>query len=385
MRKLAIITTHPIQYNAPVFKMLSERGNITAKVFYTWGEQVTKRKFDPGFNKVVEWDIPLLEGYDYEFVENKSNKPGSDHYWGIQNPGLIHLINEWKADAILVIGWNFASHLKVLRHFKNNKTILFRGDSVSLREMGFLKSIVRKALLKFVYSHVDYALFVGKNNYNYYIEAGLQPNQLIKALHAIDNDRFSESAEQSKKLIRNQVGISDDQFVFLYAGKFESIKNPEIILEAFKKFNGIDDASLLMVGNGPLENKLKEQAQSLRNVHFLDFQNQKQMPAVYAAGDTLILSSRSETWGLAVNEAMACGVPSIISDTCGCAVDLIIEGKTGYVFQEGNVESLYEKMMTSYSARYKKSDIVNSCKEHINQFRFEGICQAIESVVSNVR
>ncbi len=89
MKRLAIITTHPIQYNAPLFKLLSKRNNISIKVFYTWGEAVLQKKYDPGFGKTIEWDIPLLEGYEYTFVENTAKKPGSHHFSGIDNPRLI--------------------------------------------------------------------------------------------------------------------------------------------------------------------------------------------------------------------------------------------------------------------------------------------------------
>src|ERR1700743_166628 len=101
MRKLAIITTHPIQYYAPVFKLLQQRGQIAIKVFYTWGGQ-SVQKHDPGFNKAIQWDIPLLEGYDYKWVENTSTQPGSSHFKGIINPGLIDEVKEWQPDAILV-------------------------------------------------------------------------------------------------------------------------------------------------------------------------------------------------------------------------------------------------------------------------------------------
>lgn len=65
MKRLAIITTHPIQYNAPLFKLLTQRNNITIKVFYTWGKSVLENKYDPGFKKNIEWDIPLLDGYGF--------------------------------------------------------------------------------------------------------------------------------------------------------------------------------------------------------------------------------------------------------------------------------------------------------------------------------
>ncbi|RYG43910.1 MAG: glycosyltransferase family 1 protein, partial [Chitinophagaceae bacterium] len=82
MKRLAIVVTHPIQYYAPVFQALTASKQVELKVFYTWGEGSVK-KFDPDFKKVIEWDIPLLEGYAYEFLTNKSSDPGTHHFRGI--------------------------------------------------------------------------------------------------------------------------------------------------------------------------------------------------------------------------------------------------------------------------------------------------------------
>src|ERR1022692_4201496 len=128
MRRLAVITTHPVQYNAPLFELLHKHGKVAVKVFYTWGEEVLEKKFDPGFGKIVQWDIPLLNGYDYEFLENTAKEKGSHHFNGIVNPTIIRDIQLWKPDAVLVYGWKFRSHLKVMRYFKNKVPVWFRGD-----------------------------------------------------------------------------------------------------------------------------------------------------------------------------------------------------------------------------------------------------------------
>ena len=75
--KLAIVTTHPIQYNAPWFRLLAKEPGVEIKVFYTWEQSKNNDKYDPGFGRMVEWDIPLLEGYEYTFVKNTSTSPGS--------------------------------------------------------------------------------------------------------------------------------------------------------------------------------------------------------------------------------------------------------------------------------------------------------------------
>ena len=95
-----------------------------------------------------------------------------------------------------------------------------------------------------------------------------------------------------------------------------------------------------MVGNGPLEPELRRQAAGAPNIFFAPFQNQTQMPRTYAAADLLVLPSESESWGLAVNEAMCLGLPIIVSHHVGCAQDLVHSGRNGLVFPAGDVEAL---------------------------------------------
>ena len=121
MIRLAIIVSHPIQYYSPLFACLSKSEYLKIKVFYSFDPSVIT--YDYGFKKNIEWDIPLLEDYDYLFVKNISKKPGSHHYFGLDNPQLIHEIEGWNPDALLVYGWKYKSHLHVLKHFKKKKPI----------------------------------------------------------------------------------------------------------------------------------------------------------------------------------------------------------------------------------------------------------------------
>ena len=174
MKKLAIITTHPIQYNAPLFRLLTERNEIDIKVFYTWSQSAAGKKFDPGFGQDIEWDIPLLEGYEYTFVNNISTAPGSHHYKGINNPTLIKEIKEWGANSLLVYGWNFKSHLTAIRFFSKKIPVFFRGDSTLLDEKKGLKKIIRRFFLKYVYSHIYTAFYTGSANKAYFKAMGLK-------------------------------------------------------------------------------------------------------------------------------------------------------------------------------------------------------------------
>jgi glycosyltransferase involved in cell wall biosynthesis len=354
LKKLAILTTHPIQYYAPVFRMLSERKNIEIKVFYSWGETSLK-KYDPGFGRVIEWDIPLLDGYEYEFLENSSTDPGTHHFYGILNPRIKQQIEVWKPDTVLVIGWNYHSHLRALRHFHGRLPVLFRGDSNLLDEVPGWKKIARRLALTWVYRYVDIALYTGSANKQYFVAHGLKENQLIFAPHAVENERFTdnETRRYAERALswRREIGFSDEDIVLLFAGKLEPKKGIDLLLETFMRIDN-SKMKLLIVGSGDAESKLKATAAKDTRVHFLPFQNQTKMPVVYRLGDIFCLPSRGpgETWGLAVNEAMACSKAVLVSDRCGCAADLVKDGENGYIFQSGNPDSLSDKIRLLYTS-----------------------------------
>jgi len=380
MKKLAIITTHPIQYYSPVFKLLHQRQQIEIRVFYTWGEG-SMNKFDPGFGKTVQWDLPLLEGYPYEWVTNTSKNPGSSSFNGIVNPGLIQQIKSYGPDAILIYGWAYASHLKVLRHFKNKVPIIFRGDSNLLREQSGFKTLLRFALLKWIYTHVDHALYVGTNNKAYFKKYGLKEQQLNFAPHAIDNERFAQNRDEEAKALRDELGLNDKDILILFAGKFEDIKSPFLLLEAFQSINK-ENVHLLLVGNGALENELKLKAAGNPNIHFMVFQNQSYIPVVYQACDLFCLPSKSETWGLAINEAMVCQKAVLASDKVGSAIDLIIPGNNGAIFKESALADLVLQLNTlAGKKREELTSMGKSSRQIINDWNFEKQAQAIEKAV----
>lgn len=382
MKKLAIITSHPIQYNAPLFRLLAERKQIAINVFYTWGQAAGGNVYDPDFKKAFTWDIPLLEGYNYELIENVSPKPGADHFKGIINKHLIERIDAYEPDALLIYGWSFQSHLRVMRHYKGKVPILFRGDSTLLDEQeGFsLKKLMRRFFLRWVYLYIDKALYTGAANKAYFLKHGVAINQLLFVPHAVDNDRFADidgSYTLKAKQWRSDLGIPETTFVFLFAGKLESKKNPFVLLNAFERLNN-KDTYLLFVGNGVLEKELKEKAKHNTNVLFLDFQNQQAMPVVYRMGNVFVLPSQGpgETWGLSVNEAMASGRPVIVSNRCGCALDLI--KSNGLVFSSTRVDELAAKMKELAADLTLVSKMALASNELIRKFHFSKIAEVIE-------
>jgi len=385
MKKLAIITSHPIQYNAPWFGLLAKCATIRPLVFYTWGEAAAAAKYDPDFGRKIEWDLPLLEGYEYRFVKNVAPDAGTHHFKGIINPDLISEVEAWKPDAVLVFGWSFDSHLKCLRHFHGRIPVLFRGDSTLLDEQPGIKRLMRRLYLKWVYRHVSKALYVGKSNKDYFLAHGMKESQLVMAPHAIDNQRFGsmdarydEEAQQWK----DRLGIGKDELVLLFAGKLEPKKNPFFLLQLAKE---IDHPGLrfLVVGNGVLEEQLKAAAAGDRRFLFVGFQNQQQMPAIYRVGHIFVLPSvgPGETWGLAINEAMASGRAVIVSKKAGCAMDLVREGSNGIVIDPEDHAKCVKFLRGVLENRNLVSEMGEVSRGIIQSYSFARIVAALEETL----
>ena len=404
------------------------------KVFYTWRDAGLAR--DVRFEKTFAWDIPLMEGYDFEVVPNTSSDPGTHHRKGLINPDLVERVMAWKPDAVHVTGYNYVSHGQAIKRLSAaGIPVMFRGDSHLLDSRGpWWKWWIKKSWLSKVYSRPRGFAYVGKANRDYYRTFGVPERKLFPVPHTIDVGRFAEPNQEleAKALAwRRELGIPDDHFVFLYAAKLEPRKRPMELLEAFLAAN-IPKTTLLFVGSGELATALQDRAKasqektghgltridadgvraatptelggecsrrgipgarkapsertddgqpspaqreetgrrsdqpilntenSAHRVVFLEFQNQSVMPVIYRLGDALVLpSGHGETWGLAVNEAQACGRPSLVSDCVGCARDVIGEGENGSIFRTDNWDDCVVKMrrMAEVDWRSKRETI----------------------------
>jgi glycosyltransferase involved in cell wall biosynthesis len=326
--RLAMVVSHPIQYFAPLYQRLAQRKDIALKVFFTWhaGE---KPVTDSGFGIPVAWDIPVTQGYDYELVANTARQPGTQHFFGLRNPDLVRLVMAWRPDVVHVTGWAWQSHLLALyKLHRLGIPTLFRGDSHLLdgNTRGLRWWLKRTALTQ-IFSWPRSFLVVGTANRAYYEAFGVGADRLIDCPHAIDVERFAEpdatfAAEAAEW--RRDLGIAEDCFVLVYAGKFEPKKQPLQLMQAVATSED-RDILLVMVGGGVLEQQVGEfAARHPKRFVILPFQNQSRMPVVYRLGELFALTSaHGETWGLAVNEAMASGRGVLVSDRVGCARDLV--------------------------------------------------------------
>jgi glycosyltransferase involved in cell wall biosynthesis len=231
------------------------------------------------------------------------------------------------------------------------------------------------------------AFYVGENNKKYFLQHGLTPSKLIRAPHAIDNARFSvwnEELESDLGDWKASLDISQNDIVLLFVGKLESKKNPKFMLDLAAQLPS-PKFKFLIVGDGVPGDELKQQAKADERILFLPFQNQSKMPSVYRLGDVLVLPSPGpgETWGLAMNEAMACGIPVFGSTKCGGSIDLI-DDSCGLIFDPKDINSVVKKLNVLADNPDAFANLRAGATKKIQQFRYENIVDAVIEGLSRI-
>ena len=380
--KIGVLATHPIQYHAPLFRELARRDNVELSVYFC--HRPTPEEQGRGFDVAFEWDVDLLNGYQYGFMTNRAKHP-TQGFLGYDTPEITDIIAHERFDVFLVHGWNNkACWQAFLACWRSGTPLGVRSDSqlpkpnyntknISSRQR--LKSMVKQMVYPSFIGRFDYCLPYGQRSAEYFRHFG--GKRIATAPHFVSNGFFASQADQARihrAGARDRWGIPQDAYCFLFCGKFLDLKRPLDILAAVRKLQ--TDASkanasihLLMVGDGNIKKQTEEwsRANNLA-VSFTGFLNQMEIVKAYAVSDCLVLASDSETWGLVVNEAMACGLPAIVSDACGCVPDLIVEGVTGYTYPCGDINALALKMQQMVYGRSTTKLMQQAIMNHIARF-----------------
>jgi len=339
--RVGFLISHPIQYLTPLFRELARQCDLTV---YFAHRQTAEQQARAGFGVAFEWDIDLLSGYRSEFLTNVARQPSPDSFWGCNTPEIGRRIAQGGFDAFVVPGWALWSYWQaVIACRRQGVPVFVRGDSQLVGQRGGALRIAKGLVFATMLRSFNGFLYVGQRNRAYLRRYGAPPDRLFFSPHCIDNDAFQAGAERARSLgIANGAEAGGARRI-LFVGKLSQRKNPMDVLRAaaLVRSQGIA-VEVAFAGSGELAGDLEAFAKSAGTpVLFHGFVNQTELPAVYAAADLIVLpSSGFETWGLVINEAMACGVPAVVSDAVGCGPDLIVPDSTGATFALGEIEEL---------------------------------------------
>lgn len=362
---LAILTTHPIQYQVPLWQALVQDGRVPFEVWYLT-KHAMQVSHDREFRKSFAWDLDMAQGYPHRFLEVvPGGTPSSFWKCRLREP-LTERMRVSNVKALWVQGWQVAAYWQAVWAAKNiGAEVWLRGESNDLAPTPPWKVPIKRVILEQLFRRVDRFLYIGMANRRFYEKFGVDADRLYSAPYAVDNERFAQQAEGIRHQmleIRRQWNIPENAFCVLFCGKFISKKRPLDVVKAaelLRQDGRLRDLHILFVGSGELSPNLREAcnvrfdadtvAKTSNNqirdngkppASFAGFLNQTQISRAYVAANVLVLPSNfGETWGLVVNEAMASGLSCVISDHCGCAEDLgaILPN---IIFRCGDIEGL---------------------------------------------
>lgn len=380
MTRLAVLASHPVQYYAPLFRELVKHADL--HVFYAH-QASPAQQAAAGFGTAFAWDVDLTEGYAHSFLHNVARNPGTDRFSGCDTPEIGARLKEGQFNSVLALGWHLKSMIQgILAAKRLGMATLVRGDSQLATPRSQLKKLIKAATYPHLLRAFDAALCVGIHNRTYFEHYGYPSTRLFHSPHCIDTERFRKGATaEARAILRNRFDIGEDERVVLFAGKLLPFKRPldiaaalGMLLQQGKRYR------LMVAGSGPLDQDLMQSALALGiDLTLLGFQNQTEMPAAYGASDLLVLpSSGRETWGLVANEALACGLPIIVSDQVGCAPDLAADGIVGRVFPVGDIRAL----ATAIEARFEAPTPTEAIKRLSEAHSIDAACSGIKNALN---
>lgn len=365
---VTIVVNHPIQYFSPLFDELKRRNVISSNVVYG-SDAGLRSAFDPGFGQEIAWDLDLVGGHPHEF-----------------------LLNSRRFSLLARSG----SYLKMLRRLARSEVVVVHGYATREAILAILVCLVLRvpyllrsdtSILR-LRSHIDVrgwwvwiasrfsagALTSGLRNAEVHKSSGVR--RIFPAPFTVDTSRFAKVINpENKRATKASLGIPPGAFVAIFLGKLTEGKRPQDLADAMMLTESRVHA--VFIGDGPLMQSLKNHPAQDR-MTLLGFRNQLELPELLSLGDVIVLPSRYEAWGLAVNEGLAAGLVPVVSESVGCAPDLV-EG-VGRVYKTGDIRALAVAIDAACSIR--KSEQFRTARERfMAEYSMSAAARAYESAV----
>lgn len=398
--RVLIVASHPVQYAVPLYRLMARHPQLDILVAYC-SLQGAEKGVDPEFGVEVAWDVPLLEGYPWVHVPNRSPRPGIGRFFGLINPGLWKLVRQGRFDCLIVYGYAYLSFWLAILSAKSARIpLILATDATRLapRDGRGWKIPLKRILLPRIFGLADIVCAPSSATIEFLRSLGIPEDCIVLCHNTVDNDYFAQAAAKVNRIeVRQRWNIPDDAVVILFCGKLVPWKRPQDVLRAFAAINlqpptiG-NPVYLIYAGEGILRQSLEIEAKSLGvtdRVRFLGFVNQSRLPEVYVASDLLVLPSEHEAWGLVVNEAMVCGLPVIVSDQVGAGRDLVRPGETGEIYPVGDVEALSGILRRLLADPMQLKRMGEAARERMKTWSYReclnGYLKAIEKAVQRRR
>jgi len=247
---------------------------------------------------------------------------------------------------------------------------------------------MRGPLLRAFYSQCDACLAIGSRNAEFYRHHGVVDAKIFSVPYTVDNERFMRLALAKRSelpVMKKEQGLAAEMPVILYASKFTQRKNPIDLLQAkaLLQQQGLECA-VLLIGAGEEEHALKTfvRSHSLRDVHFLGFRNQSELPGLYTLADIFVLPSENEPWGLIINEVMCAGVAIVATEEIGSVTDLVRVDENGLLYPAKDISALTQHLSSLLRDPERCRSMGDRSRQIISNWSYEDSVEGVKAALA---
>lgn len=378
VRRLLVLESKPVPYRERIYQLMEENKEWCVTFFFATtsvpGRAYEILKLKPYYHFLPKSLIGRLRLLLTEVNPNNVDLLLSFGHWppALLFAGLIAIFRK-----VPIVYWADTNNIK-----EQQRRILWR----------VLKRLVLKSYLK----RVNALLSPGSVTTDFYCDTLGESKSTFWFPYVNDNTRIAAHAEEARikrDRLLHTMGIGIEQAIVLYVGRLVRKKGVDVLLEAFAHLTeNLPHCSLLLVGDGPERKALQLQVVKLgltESVKFLGSVPSDGLSQYYGLADIFVLPSRDEPWGLVVNEAMACGLPVIVSENVGASRDLIVHGHNGYIVPDENIVLLaefLELLIRDCALRNKMGERSRAMIQRWNyEEAYKSLCRALHFALRSER
>jgi glycosyltransferase involved in cell wall biosynthesis len=398
VHSVAVVALHPIQYQVGLWREMARHPRLRVRVFYLDRMGIDGTR-DPTLDVPLDWDMPMLDGYDHEFVPNLSPARFTPIVNRI-NPTLLARLVAGRFDAVMVHGWHSVSNwLALLASRLTGSAIVYRGEGTLVGKFDPLPPVLefpKLALNKLFLRGTDLVAYSSSDNRSYHVSRGARDATLFSMPCAIDNVLLESYRRQAASRVefRARLGLPPNANLVLSAGRFTERKRFEDLIRAIAAIpdpNG--DTHLIIAGNGAegTADRIRHEAAAVglsARVHLLGWLSPAKMVEALRAADVFVMASSHDPSPKAMSEALAVGLPIVCSDKVGTCADLVQHGRNGYAYHCGDVAELSRWLQALLAAPHQRERMASESIliAKANDFRAatERLVEALDAHVQRV-